>query len=162
MSWRPHYVSASREVFQVFAKDGETVGLYIGYYRNQTQGAELVTWRNQLVDGTRWLKGAAGARDLTLGSAPVRVRTAELTGPGVRLLAWQWYWIDGHITASDHLAKAYLAAAKLRGRGDDSAVIIVYSRMADPADERAARRLTAFTGEMWGGIERALDEARSR
>ena len=163
-SWRPHFVNASREDFQVFTKEGETVGLYIGYYRNQTQQAELVTWRTQLVGSadTQWFKGAPGTRELTLGSVPVQVRTAELTGPNARLLAWQWYWIDGRLTASDHLAKVYLVAARLLGRGDDSAVIVVYSRMGDRRDEGAARRLVAFSGEMWGPIERALEEARSR
>jgi EpsI family protein len=163
-TWRPHFSNASREVFQAFTKDGDAVGLYIGYYRNQTQQAELVTWQNQLVGPVdkHWVKGAAGTRDVTLGSASLRVRTAELIGPGTRLLAWQWYWIDGRMTTSDHLAKLYLVAARLLGRGDDSAVIVVYSRMADPKDEGAARRLAAFTGEMWGPIERALEEARSR
>jgi exosortase A len=163
-TWRPHFVNASREVLQVFAKDGEAVAVYIGYYRNQTQQAELVTWRNQLVSEAdpRWFKSAGGTRDLTLGSAPIRARTAELTGPGARLLAWQWYWVDGRVTASDHLAKLYLVAARLLGRGDDSAVIVVFTRMADSKDGGAAPRLAAFTGAMWGPIERALEEARGR
>jgi len=164
--WRPHWVNATREASQVFTKDGAPVGLYVGYYRNQTQQAELVTWQNQLVlpEDDRWARSASGTREVALGATPVRVRAVELTAnrTGTRLLAWQWYWVDGHLTASDHLAKAYLAAAKLFGRHDDSAVIVVYAPMADARDGHAAQRLQAFTSEMWPEVERALVAARKQ
>ncbi len=66
--------------------------------------------------------------------APLKVRTAELRGSPVagetgaeRLTVWQLYWVNGTLTSSDILAKAYTAFYSLLGRGDDSAVIIVYA-----------------------------------
>ena len=66
------------------------------------------------------------------------MRTAELRGAPVtgavkddRLVIWQIYWINGTLTASDVLAKAYAAGYSLIGKGDDSAVILVYAPKGD-------------------------------
>ena len=44
-----------------------------------------------------------------------------------QLVAWQFYWVGGRVTASDHLAKVYGAMNRLLGHGDGSAVIVVYT-----------------------------------
>ena len=61
-------------------------------------------------------------------------RTVELRSASLRqsvdqgrLMVWQIYWINGTLTASDYLAKAYNVFYRLTGRGDDSAVIVVYT-----------------------------------
>jgi EpsI family protein len=56
------------------------------------------------------------------------VRTVVLRGqPPLRMLVWQWYWVNGRWTASEVMAKAYLALSRLTGNGDDSALIVLYT-----------------------------------
>ena len=61
-----------------------------------------------------------------------------------RLLTWRWYWVNGRLTTSNYLAKAYNAIDKLTGRGDDSAVIVVTTSMAGDDATSAAQALTSF------------------
>lgn len=162
--WRPHYMSPTVERTQAFEKGGRQVGLFLGYYRDQAQGAELVTWQNQLVTSAdkRWRKVASGEREIRLDESPVRVRTAEVAGPGVRVLAWQWYWVNGRVTSSDYFAKGYSLLDRLLGRGDDAAVVVIYSPMRGPGDPAAADALSAFVAEMAPAIAQRLGEAGGR
>lgn len=162
--WRPHFVGPTAERSQGFEKGSLWVGLYLGYYRDQVQGAELVGSQNQLVvsNDSRWKKVAAGEQEIQLGGSPIRVRTAEIVGPGVRLRAWQWYWINGRLTSSDYAAKAYTVLDRLLGRGDHAAVVVVYAPMRDPRDTAATDALSAFVADMAPGIAQRLDEARGR
>jgi exosortase A len=159
-AWRPGFENPAFERRQAFARDGRRVGLYVAYYRQQSQESELVSWQNQLVRPAdeRWRKTAAGLRDLA--GAPDRVRTAELVADDTRLLAWQWFWVGGRLTASEHLAKLYIALDRLTGRGDDAAVVVVYTPMSGPRDAQAAGTLAAFVSDMGPGIEARLAAAR--
>ena len=104
---------------------------------------------------------ASGSRTLDVGGHSVDARTAELGGPGgERLVAWYWYWIDGRLTASDAWAKAYTALSRLMGRGDDSAVVIVYARKERPGEAEAA--LATFVRDAGPAIEAMLAETRAR
>jgi EpsI family protein len=69
-----------------------------------------------------------------------------------------WYWIDGHVTASDVTAKLLQAWAKLRGRGDDAAAIVVFARQAEGA--RTVQTLQRFAREMSNPIAQALAAAQ--
>jgi EpsI family protein len=55
---------------------------------------------------------------------------------------WQTYWIDGHLTTSDHVAKVLTTLSRLRGRGDDGAVLVFYALESQPGDAEPA--LQAF------------------
>ena len=100
-------------------------------------------------------------RTVEVGGHPVSVRTAELKGPGEdRLLAWYWYWIDGRLTASDPLAKVYTALSRLMGRGDDSAVVIVYTRDKRPGEAEAT--LERFMRDAGPALGKMLDDTRAR
>ena len=70
---------------------------------------------------------------------PNRKILGKENGIESRFVVWQWYWINGHLTTSDFKAKLLTALSRLRGHGDDSAVIILYS----PA-EVAPASLAAF------------------
>ncbi len=58
-SWRPAYRNPTLVRHQTFVKDGRRVGLYVGYYRQQSQESELVTSTNQLVAPTRMTGGSS-------------------------------------------------------------------------------------------------------
>jgi EpsI family protein len=88
------------------------------------------------------------------------VRTAELRGPQERLVARQWYWVDGWLTSSDFAAKAYLGVTKLLGRPGASAVVVIYTPTDKPI-EPTDLALTQFMAEMGEAIQSMLNKAAS-
>ena len=62
---------------------------------------------------------------------------AEILGKQIRLEVFRLYWVDGRVTSSQYVAKARLAWSKLSGRGDDAALVVMYTPMLASGDERA-------------------------
>jgi exosortase A len=161
-AWAPSYVGHRAVLHQRFAKGDRSVGLYIAYYRDQRQDAELVNSRNVLVS-TRdriWREAGRGTVAVRWAGDTFEAGTAELESQGARLQAWRWYWIDGWSTSSDYVATALLVLGKLAGRGDEAAAIVLYA----PEDDRtgsAAAALEEFARDMAGEVNRALERTRS-
>ncbi|MCL2524235.1 MAG: exosortase A [Betaproteobacteria bacterium] len=157
--WKPDFANASDELQAVFVRDGQRVGLYIGYYRNQDYQRKLVTSTNTLAasDNSLWAVVARGSAAPEISGLPASVASADLlaSGPEVRLHVWRWYWIDGRLTASDALAKFYTALSRLAGRGDDAAVIILYAPAAS-----ATTALPAFAAAAAPELDRLLAATR--
>ena len=161
--WKPHFQFASDELHRGFRNHDQRVGLFVGYYRNQDYRRKLVSSENVLVrsEDPEWARIASASRSITLSGKPLSVYDAELRSTrGRRMAVWQWYWVDGQLTASEHWAKAYTALSRLKGRGDDSAVVIVYADEEQPGGGRAA--LEAFVGAAAGAIETALQRTRDQ
>jgi exosortase A len=161
--WRPNYIGARSELHQWFTKDGQVVGLYVALYSQQTQGSELIASRNGLVSpaSNAWVRLGEGRARIQWRSEAISVRTADIAGSGVHLSAWAWYWVNERHTASDTLAKALLALAKVSLRPDYSAVIVLYTPQPD-ARTRDQRALDAFAREMGGSVMEALVQAVSK
>lgn len=165
--FKPAFQNPSAEINGTYASQGHPVGLYLGYYRHQNYTRKLVSSSNALVHSNdpQWAQVAVAGRDLPLDGKSVRVRAAELRGTALtgqtadsRLLVWQIYWINGSLTSSDYLAKAYSAVYRLTGRGDDSAVIIVYTSRDAPGGADAV--LASFLTANYSAINRLLLETR--
>ena len=157
----PRYVGYRASLHQGFEKDGGRVGLYIAYYRGQDQGAELVNSANYVVSSLD-----STSKETGRGTTPVRwagaaftARTTELERRDERFQAWRWYWIDGWLTSNDYVAKALLALAKLFGRGDDAAAVVLYA-VEDEAGGSAKRAMEAFARDMAGEVNGVLERAR--
>lgn len=169
--WRPVFRNPSKEIQAGFVGPKGTVGLYVGYYRHQGYARKLVSSENSLAERKEWDRPDPawavvrnGRRDITVAGQEVQARTAELRGALAqgsgdrRLAVWQWYWVNGYLTANDNVAKARIALLRLLGRKDDSAVIIVYAPKAETAEESGA--LQAFVQAAGPSIESALQRAR--
>jgi exosortase A len=160
--WRPHFENPATELNQLFSDGTTRVGLFVAYYRNQHYGSKLVSSDNVLVKGKdpQWVQVKNGVRTVAVGGERVAVRTAELRGShDERLIAWQWYWVNGRLTASDYRAKAYTALSRLQGEGDDSAAVLVYTR--DTGAGGAEKALEAFIGAAGAQIASTLRETRN-
>jgi len=167
--WTPVVDNPSAELKTAYAKDGSVVGLYVAYFSQQGYQRKLVGAENMLVasSDTKWHRVAAGREQLDVAGTPVTLRTAELrnidnTAPAVQpdLILWQMYWINGRLTTSEHLAKAYVALNRLMGRGDDAAVIVFYTPKSDGVQADAA--LAAFVKANLGALDTLLRQAGSR
>ena len=145
--WLPAFQNPAAQLQATYVNGEQVVGLYLGYYNHQSDNRKLVSSENVLVKSKDplWAQVSRSTRSLELGGEPVVVRTAELRGRPVasqahedRLVVWQIYWVNGTLTASDVFAKAYAAGYSLIGRGDDSAVILVYAPKGEAGNgERA-------------------------
>jgi EpsI family protein len=159
LSWRPQYAGAAASAFAVYRKDGARVALHIAYYRNQRQGAELVSSQHALNGGetSGWSATSSSTRRLDL-AADFEVRETGLRSPHGRLLAWDWYRFAGRDSSNPYLAKAILARDRLLGRGDDSAAFALAAPyQARPGE--AVEAMRRFMGDMLPAIDEALRAA---
>lgn len=161
-SWKPAYPNPSVEIQKSYIHKERMVGLYIGYYRNQDFRQKLVTSSNTLASSVDhvWSVVANGRILSNIEGIPSSLRSAELLGkdtnPETRLVVWQWYWINGKLTASDFEAKLLTALSRLRGNGDDSAVIMLYA-----PKESAADTLPDFAKPVAAPINNLLADTRN-
>ena len=156
--WRPHFENPSASYTRHCAAPHRSVSTS-ATTATRTVEQKLVSSSNVLVKSNDRVWSACergGTSRSTSRTAPRDVSTAELVAAErERLVAWNWYWIDGRLTTSDAWAKRCTALARLRGRGDDSAVVIVYAH-ADSARRprsraagvRARRRGSAVAAEL--------------
>jgi exosortase A len=160
---QPEFANPSAEAHQALQSGDHTVGLYIAYYRNQNFDRKLVTSTNVVVSTTNktWrIATSTRQKQPAMATTPDVSRYELIRQPGLgdeRYIAWQWYWINGHLTASAIEAKWLTAWSLLSGQGDDSAAIIIYAPKAT-----AGEALNAFSQDVLPGIYRTLGEARGR
>ena len=155
--WRPHYDGAASSVFAVYRKDERTVAVYMGHYRNQRRGAELVNSQNTVSGPAKspWASVGQSMRTEDLGVRAIELRETRLRASDQRLLVWDWYRIAGRDLNDPYVAKALLARARLLGGGDDSAAIVLAAAY-DARPDAAAQTLRQFTREMMPSVDAAL------
>ncbi|MEO7127830.1 MAG: exosortase A [Rhodoferax sp.] len=167
--FQPAFHNPSAEFNRSFMRQDHTVGLYVGYYRHQDYDRKLVSSNNTFVTSkdSEWAQVASGDRIVDVDGKTVSARFADLRGANQlsqvgasRMLAWQIYWINGRLTASDYAAKAYSAFYRLTGRGDDSAVIIVYTRKDQAGGAETV--LQSFLSANYAAIDELLLKTRQQ
>lgn len=169
-AWSPAFEGADAESHRLFRRgDDPQVGLHLRYYRDQDYQRKLVSSANGLVESEskRWAvvsrapveaqiaQGAQGELSL-VGS---QLRGASLDGVNApRLTVWHLYWINGRPMVSDWRARLYGAWLRLRGLGDDAALVLVYTRQ----DAQAEARLREFLAAHWRAIDADLRQVRAQ
>jgi exosortase A len=160
MQWRPHYRGAAASTLAVYRKGDRSVAVYLGYYRNQRQGEELVGSQNLIAGAgdSPWARIGESLHSEALPSGRVELRQTRLRSASDRLLVWDWYRIAGRDLSNPFMAKALVARDKLLRRGDDCAAIALAAPY-DTRPETAVETLRAFTTEMLPAIDEALRTA---
>jgi EpsI family protein len=148
---RPSFPGA-RAVHQARYKtrNGETVDVFIAYFRQQEQGAELINVSNMVEPSHDW----SWSTSSTVRRDSATVPQARLEGyvkGGRHAAVYQVYWVNGTTTPSDAVAKLNEALSRLRGRGDDSAAIILTMYSQDNL-EAARLKTEAFAAERLDGV----------
>ncbi|MFP5398901.1 MAG: exosortase C-terminal domain/associated protein EpsI, partial [Gammaproteobacteria bacterium] len=161
--WSPHFVNPSAVLRRSYAGPAGTVTVDVFYYRAQHAERKLVNSLNGLVSHNerQWSQRDGGTVTVDGSGQPVTLRAAEVIGPdrgsGVprqRLVVWHGYWVDGRFVTGDLQAKLAGASSRLRGHGDDGAVLVLHA----PAASKAA--LQAFAGEHLGALAQSLQRTR--
>ncbi|MBV8380711.1 MAG: exosortase A [Paucibacter sp.] len=150
IDYEPHYDLPRAGVRAEYTDgQGHVVGVYVAYYDVQDFDSKLVSSSNVVLASNDkvWVRVSEGQADATpLG----HLRTAQLHSANLhdadtarRLTVWRVYWVGGQLLTSDLGAKFGAALHRLLGQGDDSAVLILYTRDGDaPGD--ASGQLTRF------------------
>lgn len=162
-NWTPEYKGSDASLMQTYRKGDKAVSLYLGYYRHQREGAELVTSSNVLVGQEHrvWNKVGETGRAATIAGQPVQIVQTRLRSPAQRLLVWNWDHVGDTYTTNAHLAKLLEAKTRLLGQPDDAAAIIVSSPYEDKTDGAAAA-LQEFVDDMLPAIEASLKRAAAK
>lgn len=134
--WKPIYRGPVAEVAQTYRSNSGDVGVYIGYYATEQQGAELVNSMNRL-DSKSWFSIHEGPRAIVVDGQPLRVRETVLrSSEGAHRVVWSWYWVADELTSIDLYAKLLQAKVSLLGGPTQTAVIAITSAY-DPAATRS-------------------------
>ena len=168
--WTPAFLNANAVAERRYTNGPQgaaEVLVWVGYYRNQNYERKLVTSTNALTEARHdppWAVASTGSTTAASGLYSVPLRTAELrdtnpseTQAAPRLRVWQVYWVARAWTTSDARAKLALAADKLMGRGDDGAVVLIYTPLnSGAAPETADKVLRAFVEQHMDALQQAL------
>lgn len=117
--WRPYFPDAAAVLHRGYlGADGQPLVLFVAYYPQQRQGAEVVHYSHRIDDGAIWsLQGEAQRLDGPAGTGLHSFTRSSLrTTRGRGLEVWHCYLIDGACTADPWAAKLLGVWARLRGR----------------------------------------------
>ncbi len=168
-TWRPVYVGASSQANRTYTSPEGRVGVHLAYYRNQTDSNKLVSSVNVLVPmrHSPWNQLTTGVQAMPLGGGghvdgqTARLLAAETAAPAGRqcLTVWRVYWIGGHVTGSEVMAKVWQAWLRVQGEPDDAAAVILYGDAS--TDELGDRLLQRFIGTNFELLQSVLADARA-
>ena len=115
-NWVPHFAGTDAEVLASFTAGTQPVHLYLGYYANERQGAELINSENTILVRKQWERITEGNRHITVDGRSLRVHEMTMRSThGQTRLAWTWYWVAGEFTSDPYYAKLLLVKARLLG-----------------------------------------------
>jgi exosortase A len=158
-TWSPGFGGAEAENRTVYEKDGALVDCLIGFYRNQSQGRELIHFTNVIVPRgeSRWR--VVAERDTVLAAAGgLQLHETLIRSPSLHYAVWHTFWLPDEFTPSRTRAKLLQARSRLFGHGDHAAVLILSAPYADtPA--RARARLASDVEAMLPSIRDAIRQA---
>lgn len=166
-AFEPSFENPAVKRQRVYAGPQGEVTVFLAYYRRQEPGSKLVTSVNTLTPSSSiWNQTEVGVTHLDTGTGVVTWRTAQLLGDrglaGQRpqLTAWRSYWIDGRWVAGDIQAKLAAAVMRLQGRGDDGAVLVIWTDQASRDNGQAL--LHQFARDNLPALNRLLSETQAR
>lgn len=160
--WEPRYSGFDQSATHAFAHGADMVQLKVLYYRGQSEGRELISSTNVLINSNsedwRVVDQHTGP-DLSAGMS---VRETLIKGHGRRqLLVWDWYYVDQRVFTNAFVGKWLLAKDRILGRtGEGAAVFIATPYDGTPDAARAVLR--RFVEDMNSGVRASLNQAKER
>ncbi len=158
--WQPRYLGMTAQLQKTYMRGDQAASIYLAYYRNQRQDAELVNSQNVMIEQKHPVWSNIGEQFITipLNGHSVQIRQTRLRSPGMNLLVWDWYWLDGAYTSNHYVAKLIEAKHKLLG-GQRNAAGIVIATTYEEKIEPAAAVLRDVVADMLPSIEASLKDA---
>lgn len=156
--WQPAFSGAtvSRGRYRENTVDAAAVDVFVAFFRQQTQGGELINVMNSVYDHDQARLLAAGSFVVSLDQIPQwRVLETQIISGDDKRLIWQWYEVAGTATTSRVVAKFYEIQRRLLTPSQGSAAIVLSSTF-ELSPEEARIRLRRFLNEMLPGLRKAV------
>ena len=156
-AWKPAYHGLDRELHSTYKNsDGNEITLFIGYYVQQRQDAELGNFNNVLVVEKNEVWRAIHGQGLTLPNAGITAPTAVIQGTSKQYLTTYFFYTDGQWATNKYETKWLQAKARLQGGRNDGAVIAITSPHQNGENEKA-ELLKEFVVVALASIKSSLD-----
>ena len=121
----PSQFSATSYIARTYVKNGEQLGLLVGFHDSHQHGVNLHTPKNCL-PGDGWEIWQSSARTVLFKGRAVTINLYRIYRVGQRLAVLYWYQSRGRVTANEYAAKLMLVRDGLfEGRTSGSFVRIV-------------------------------------
>jgi len=158
-NWKPYFKGVSSEIATSYLKHGNYVKLYIGYYRTESQGSELINQSNKIFDITRWTEIEKNKVVVSQNQLYIRLYENVIQDNNKERLIWYWYDIDGFVTPSKYEGKLLQAWKRLTGSSNGDAIIVL---LTDVVKERSDARelLNNYLVGMYPAIQFSLNKVR--
>lgn len=154
---RPLFPGARVRYQATYLYKGNQIDVYVGYYRNQRQGAELVSVGNSYEPTKDWSWSLSAQSSDTHPGLPGMKLEGYLKA-GRHAALHHLYWVNGMTTTNDAISKLLELGSRLRGRGDDAAAIAITAYSHENLD--VARKLSEdFAAQFLPGILADLERA---
>jgi len=163
--WLPQWHGMDIQRVQNYQRGGQRVMLFLAWYGTQRDNAELINSRNIMIreKHPEWRQVGRDTLTRNIAGQALPLYEAQLLANDEhqRILAWQWHRIQGRDGISPYRAKIELALAKLLGRQDVGAAIIVATPYHDKNDvEQANALLAEFLAAHKPALDAVLDRAK--
>lgn len=162
--WAPTFYNPRSLTIRGYrAEDGEVV-LHLAYFRHQDLDSKLVSSMHRITtaDSPTWNRSAPAPLQVAGATWQLALLQASPSLSSIsripKIVVARTYWVDGRFTASDVEAKWLNAMSRLRGHGDDGAIVMVHAVADDEAE--AMRRIAAYLQRAQPVIDVALRAAR--
>ena len=113
-------------MWQYRDRDGYMLSLYIGYYRDQTEGS-IIHSPKHCMPGSGWEPVQSGV----VAVDGARVNRMLLQKGMEKQLAYYWFQGRGRIVASEYLDRAYMILDSLLRRRSDGALVRIIGNASD-------------------------------
>lgn len=165
-TWQPQFSGADAVIRSRYTLEGQTVHLYVAYYRQQRQNAKLVSSQNSLYDRKLWRPTTTVSLVQTpVAGEPWPLQAVPLTDGQRQRLVWSGYWEGGRLVVSPYAAKLWEAWDRLSGVRRGSALIAVasdYEIQPGPAEARLRQFLETTGPALNTLLMSARDQAHPR
>ena len=164
-SWLPQWHGMDIQRIENYRRGEQQVMLFLAWYGTQRDNAELINSRNIMVreKHPEWRQVGRDTLTRNVAGQALPLYQAQLLANDEhqRILAWQWHRIQGKDGINPYRAKIDLALAKLLGRQDIGAAVIVATPYRDKIDaDKAAAVLAEFLAAHKPALDAMLDRAR--
>lgn len=143
-----------------FQKGNDSVWLYVGYYKNQKEGAMPHSPRHCYPgSGFNPIRNDIVSIPVNyLGVSEIRPNRYVFAKGAEREIVIYWYQSRGRVIANEYVEKVYLIRdAILRNRSDGALVRFSMSATAE-TEESATRRLIVFVSDYYPNIPRVIPD----
>ena len=157
--WRPAYHGATAETARAYRSGDRIVALYVGYYRNQRQGSELINSTNTIISldkHAEWRRGWERERAASVSETGDRIWETDASKHGGRILVWHRFWSGDRYTPSRFTAKMQQLERRVFRGKDDAALVVMLTPYARPHIAGAASALADFYGASAGPVDSLL------